>query len=194
MHPTKINKKETKMKRILLATAAAVMLAVPAMAGDLPSRKVVIEAPAPAPRLPFFVGINGGGNWTTGVGKVGDGQFGSVGFNAGYEVNNYLRGELAYDHLFGQSVKALNSVTGSADLVTGNMILQYPINGFTPYVIGGLGYRWGYFKDELVYNVGAGVRYDLTQTVSLDARYRFVSDFNNNTNNNLFTLGFGVKF
>ena len=171
-----------------IITLAAIVASTAALATDLPSK---MAAPAPAPvasasSLPFFVGIRGGdlyknevNNWT-------------VGGNAGYEANKFVRVEVDYDH-FSDKNKL-----GKAEVVTGNAIGQIPLNFFniTPYALAGVGYAWNDIKNQNVYNVGVGVRYGLTKNFEIDARYRHLANFKNETGtkNDAFTAGVNYKF
>src|SRR3984893_1245062 len=97
--------RETRMKRILIASALALATAAPAFAADLP------PAAAPPPRAPvayipaapvfswtgFYVGLNAGGafgnsSWTTPVGSVG--SFSTIGALFGGQIGgNYQIGQ-----------------------------------------------------------------------------------------------------
>jgi len=171
-----------------IITLAAIVTSSAALATDLPSK---MAAPAPAPvassaNLPFFAGVRGGdlykaevNNWT-------------VGGNAGYEVNKFARVEVGYDRLNNKS-KALKS-----DVVTTNAIAQLPLNFFniTPYALAGVGYKWSHAKDEAIYNVGGGVRYEFAKNLELDARYRHIAGVKKDkyTTTDAFTTGINYKF
>ena len=169
-----------------IITLAAIVASTAALATDLPSKR---EPTAPtftqSKSTPFFVGIRGGDlykdevhNWT-------------VGGNAGYEVNKFSRVEVGYDRLNNKDDKSLTS-----DIVTGNAIAQLPFSLFniTPYALGGIGYKWSDNKNTSIYNVGGGVRYGVTNSVELDARYRYISDFKNEVSTNAITAGVNYKF
>lgn len=172
------------MRKLLIAVAT--LAATSAFAGDLPSRKT---APLPPTRevqsdSGFYAGIRGGVVFTDNV---------TVGAGAGYQFNKFVRGEVNYDYLNNDG----NKVNGmSSSVVTGNVIGQYPLAqwNLTPYALAGVGYRWSDFKNEPVWNVGAGVRYGVTKNVELDARYRYISSFQNERQGNAFTLGLNYKF
>mgnify|MGYP003654518730 CR=1 FL=1 len=167
-----------------IITLAAVVASSAALAADLPSR-----SPASAPVFaqtsnPWYVGARAGStykdevaNWTAGV-------------NGGYEVHKYARVEVGYDRFNDKNVS-----NNKQDVVIGNVIAQYPIFlSITPYAVAGVGYSWSGLKDEAVYNVGAGVRYDLTKNLEVDARYRYISNFDSDRTNNAFTAGVNYKF
>jgi opacity protein-like surface antigen len=162
-----------------IVTAAALLASTAAFASDLPRRSA---PPAPVftqAASPYYVGVNGGLDY-----KKDDQKF-SVGGNAGYEVNSYVRGEVGYDYL---------NNADKTHVVTGNFIVQFPIMTLTPYALAGVGYRWTDIKNDYVYNVGGGVRYGVTKNIELDARYRFVTDFDNLKQNNVISLGANYKF
>lgn len=166
--------------------AAVVLSATTAFAADLPSRKYappapVVERPA---HMPFFIGLNAGGTTKT--------ENGTVGAVAGYEFNQYFRAEGTYDHYFGKSVPFGPNIV--EDAVALNGVVSYPFGAFSPYALAGVGYRWSDVANEGIYNVGLGARYALTERVELDGRYRFISNFDNNRTDNVFTVGMNVKF
>jgi opacity protein-like surface antigen len=171
-----------------IITLAAIVTSTAALSSDLPSK---MAAPAPAPvassaSLPYFAGVRGGDlyknevhNWT-------------VGGNVGYEANKFVRVEAGYDRFNDKDN------TGKADVVTGNVIGQLPLNFFniTPYALAGVGYAWNDVKNQTIYNVGGGVRYGLTKNFEIDARYRHIFNFKNETGtkNDAFTAGVNYKF
>lgn len=167
-----------------IVTAAALVVSTAAIASDLPSRR-----PAPAPVFtqasPYFVGVRGGLNY-----KAGDQNY-TVGGNAGYEVNSYVRGEVGYDFL-----ENSNDNSKRQNIVTGNVIGQYPlaILSMTPYALGGVGYRWMEGENRAIYNVGGGVRYGVTGNIEVDGRYRYITDFDKTKTDNVFSLGVNYKF
>jgi opacity protein-like surface antigen len=180
----KINNKEKNMFKSIV-TVAALLASTAAFASDIPSRKA---APAPVftqKASPYYVGVRGGLDYKK------DDQNYTVGGNAGYEVNSYVRGEVGYDYVNNSDDK-----TKTGHIVTGNVIGQYPIATFlvTPYGLGGVGYRWADVKNEAIFNVGAGVRYGITKSFELDGRYRYISNFKNENTNNVLTLGVNYKF
>lgn len=172
------------MKKSFLVLAAVVASGA-ALAGDLPSRTTAPLPPErPVADSGFYAGVRGGVVFTDNI---------TAGVGAGYQFNKFVRAEANYDYLNNDK----NSVNGlSSSVVTGNVIGQYPLGSFplTPYVLAGVGYRWSDAKNEPVWNVGAGARYAVTKNVELDARYRYVSSFQNERQGNAFTLGLNYKF
>jgi len=164
--------------------AIATLIAGSAVAADLPSRSA---PPAPVVQAPvsWYVGLNGG---------TIAGNSGTVGVNGGLQYGQYIRAEGAYDYA---GTGGGNLMGSNTSLLTGNLIVQYPVDQFkvTPYALAGAGYRWSSVKNEAVYNVGGGVRYGLTSNVDLDARYRYVSSTSDSTRNaSVYTLGVNYKF
>ena len=164
--------------------AIATLIAGSAVAADLPSRSA---PPAPVVQAPvsWYVGLNGG---------TIAGNSGTVGVNGGLQYGQYVRVEGAYDYA---NTGGGNLLGQNTNLLTGNFIVQYPVDQFkvTPYALAGAGYRWSSVKNEPVYNVGGGVRYGLTSNVDLDARYRYVSSTSDSTRNaSVYTLGVNYKF
>ena len=165
------------MRKFIL-TSIAVLMSTAAFAADLPSRTSAPAAPVVA-QLPFFVGVTAGGVFN---------RQPSLGAVAGYEINPYIRGEVAYDHFFSyESNRAVDNLVGNA-------IVQYPVGAFTPYVLAGAGYAWGKTADEAIYNVGGGVRYTLTRNIDIDARYRYINNYDNGRATNVGTLGISYRF
>ena len=72
--------------------------------------------------------------------------------------------------------------------------------GFKPYLLAGIGSQTADVKDGLsgtktVYNVGGGVKYELSKSWEIDTRYRYVNTLNNTQrDNNIVTLGVNYKF
>lgn len=175
------------LKNFLITSLLTSAIATSAVAADLPSRTT---APLP-PQRPvatsdagFYAGVRGGIVFTDNI---------TAGVGAGYQFNRFVRAEGNYDYLNNDK----NTTNGlSSSVVTGNLIGQYPFSSvpLTPYVLAGVGYRWSDAKNEPVWNVGAGARYAVTQNVELDARYRYVSSFQNERQGNAFTLGLNYKF
>jgi opacity protein-like surface antigen len=168
---------------------SGLFLSTAAVAADLPSR----TAPLPPTVVraqqtsPFFVGVHLG---TTNVGQSlwsNNTEF-RVNVRGGYEFSPYVRLEGNYD--YGSSdFSGLRTNT-----ITGNVIGQYRFGSIVPYVLVGGGYRWSGFKNEAVYNVGGGVRYDITPRFEVDARYRYVANFDNRRDENVATVGLNYKF
>lgn len=85
-------------KLFSISAAAAVMLAVPAIAADMPAKAPVYKAPAAviAPSWTgFYIGINGGGAFgTTGASETGL-PIGGAGASGDYNLDHHLSGWLA---------------------------------------------------------------------------------------------------
>jgi opacity protein-like surface antigen len=173
------------MKNVFVALAAITMTTA-AVASDLPRRT---SAPAPvftqAPLTGFYAGVNAGASWdnrdATGV----------AGVTVGYEFNQFLRAEV-------NGLSRFGSRDGQAVTVDG--ILGVPVGRFTPYALVGVGVGFNSFNDssrdaDLIWSVGGGVRYSVTQNWELDARYRHIQNFDTTLrNNDITTLGVTYKF
>jgi opacity protein-like surface antigen len=117
----------------------------------------------------------------------------SYGFAAGREFNPVFRLEAAYDYY------DANSKTKQGQTLVGNAIGQYKIPGtiFVPYALVGAGYGWDTFGNRAIYNIGAGVRAEVTKNVDLDLRYKRVGNFDNvawNNQDSVVTAGVSFKF
>ena len=117
--------------------AIATLIAGSAVAADLPSRSA---PPAPVVQAPvsWYVGLNGG---------TIAGNSGTVGVNGGLQYGQYVRVEGAYDYA---NTGGGNLLGQNTNLLTGNFIVQYPVDQFkvTPYALAGAGYRWSSVKNE----------------------------------------------
>jgi len=190
------------MKKLFTAMFALVAGASVAVAADLPSKSA---AAAPAVSTSAF---NLGG-WYAG-GFVG-GNFDDtnkfkydntpkvIGGVAGYEWNKYIRTEATLDY----NTKAAPTTTKSGETAFVNAVVSYPVFVVTPYLVAGVGYGWGSWDkvvgtntDRPLYNIGGGVRYDITKSFELDGRYRYIDGLTGKKfdNNHVVTLGVNYKF
>ena len=191
------------MKKLITAFVALLAGVSVAAATDLPSRKA---APAPAVStsvvnpMGFYVGGFVGGNFVNYDSYSWNSTPIFVGGLFGYEWNKFLRTEVTFDY----STKAAPTTTKAGQTLFGNAVVQYPIGfGITPYFLGGVGYGWGSWDnvgensmDRVLYNVGGGVRYDLTKSFEIDGRYRYINAAQGPKfdNNHVVTLGVNYKF
>ena len=177
------------MNKYLLSTVAFVA-ATAVNAADLPSKTAPLPPTIPTTEAStqYFAGLHIGSNATT----TQDLWYGSVrgAVRGGWEFSEYARVEANYDYTWSE-LSAARSHT-----VTTNLIGQYKIGYLpvTPYVLAGVGYRWSGIKDEAVYNVGGGVRYDVTSNIEVDGRYRYVSDKDRKRDSNVVSIGANYKF
>lgn len=173
-------------KLLMLATVATMAFATAAFAAD-----PAPADPVKADRNGIYVGGNLGSS-TDNKSRIG------VGAVVGYQVMPYARVELDFDHAW--------RTQGTGNMVTANVIGQYriPNSTVTPYVLAGAGYgfdKFGSLKNHgqvALYNVGAGVRVAVSQSVELDARYRNVRPFEANhaasKEQHLFSAGLNYRF
>jgi opacity protein-like surface antigen len=176
-------------KSIKLAAVSLLALSSVAVAADLPSKT--------QPAIPSVKSITGDTTYYVGgfIGaepKKAEPWYGSLrgGVNAGYNLTSFAAVEAAYEYQY-SPVKALRSNTIFANGV-GQM--KVPFIPVVPYALAGVGYRISDAKDQAVWNVGAGVKYEITSNIDLDLRYRYVSDFDRKAHNNAVTLGAAYKF
>ena len=140
-----------------------------------------------------------------------------IGGAVGVKWNDIIRTEIELSHSRVQA-KSYNSYAGgSFDPASGPIKATYLLgniwadlntgSAFTPYVGGGLGFGWasgdtsfngnnfGYGPGEsgLAYQLGAGVKYDMSENISLDLGYRFKGlndiDFDDNDGGGVYTSG-----
>lgn len=192
------------MKKLITALVALVAVTSTAVAADLPSRGT-----APAPVSTSVFGLNGfyvggsvGGNFATFDNVSYDKTPIFVGLTAGYQWNRYFRTEATFDY----STKAAPTTSEAGQTVFANAVVQYPIGfGVTPYAFGGVGFGWNAwgkgasdFIDDAkpLYNIGGGLRFDLTKSIELDGRYRYIQAINGYKidNNHVISLGANYKF
>jgi hypothetical protein len=177
------------MNKYLLSTAAFIA-ATAVNAADVPSKSVPLPPtnPTTVASTTYFAGVHIGSNASINQ----DLWYGSLrgAVRGGWEFSEYARVEGNYDFAWSER---------SADrshTVTTNLIGQYKIGyvPVTPYVLAGVGYRWTGVKDEPVYNVGAGVRYDITSNIEVDGRYRYITDKDRKRDSNVVSIGANYKF
>jgi opacity protein-like surface antigen len=190
------------MKKLITALFALVAGVSVAAAADLPSKSA---AAAPAVSTSAFnlsgwyAGGYVGGNFDdTNKFKYDNTPkvFGGV---AGYQWNKYLRTEATLDY----NTKAVPTTTKTGETAFANAVVSYPVFGVTPYILAGVGYGWGSWdkvtvtnKDRTLYNVGGGIRYDITKAFEIDGRYRYIDGLTGKKfdNNHVVTLGVNYKF
>jgi len=169
------------MKTLLLATVMALGLTGLAQAAD----------PVNADRSGLYIGGNLGSS-TDNKSRI------DLGGAVGYQVGPYARVEADFDHAWRSN--------GVGNMAMANAIGQYriPNSTLTPYVLAGVGVGIDKFgathtgNSQALYNVGAGMRVAVSESVELDARYRMVHTVDSNKvatrDQNLFTLGAAYRF
>ena len=170
------------MKNTLMA-AAFVALSTAAFAAD----------PVKSDRTDFYAGGSLGAS-TDNHSRT------NVGVNAGVQLGSFFRVEADAD-------RAWRTVGTPGYRVTLNGIGQYriPNSVVTPYVLAGGGYALdglASLKDKngqtAIWNVGAGTRLALSQSVELDLRYREVRPFEDRKvalkQDHVFTAGLNYRF
>jgi outer membrane immunogenic protein len=197
--PSYLRRKQS-MKKTIMTLVATLAMASAAIAADLPSRKTPASPMLTSTDLPtsWYVGVNAGS--TAGTGKFTfDGARGVVGGVVGYEVNPFLSLEGDFtDRIDGRH-------TRGGQMATANAIMQYTVPGtvFTPYALAGAGYGWNAYGDTKgktagLWNVGGGVRVALNSNWDLDARYKYVQQFEERGhklfNENVITTGLNYRF
>lgn len=124
---------------------------------------------APTPLRGFYVGtsVNLSGTDLTESRDLG------VSLTAGYSVTRNIAVEATLSHAFDDGSRA-GGQTGFVNVVAG-----MPLGPVTPYVLAGAGVgvngAGNSDKDpEGLWNVGAGVAYNVTRNWQVDARYRYI--------------------
>jgi opacity protein-like surface antigen len=161
-----VQKKGKNMKKSILALAFILATSVSASAQN------------------FYAGVNAGGVVTDQYNFDAPWSFGAVlGWNL-YKVGPFataIEGTFDYD-----KNKTKTSVI--------NIVPSFALGPVTPYVLGGVGYRMSVLNDEAVYNWGGGIKYNLTKNFEVDARWRRIDNFDNNSKDDRATLGVNYKF
>ena len=143
-----------------------------------------------------YVGL--GGNWEESTTK-GATSTGSVNGRAGYNFNKYIAAEVDVTSAFANGNQHPNTAA------TVNLLAGVPVNfagsAVKPYGLVGTGYDFSYLNHSNtintapVYNVGAGVEYDLNKNVFVDVRYTYVDNYNNSHHGtNQVGAAIGYKF
>jgi opacity protein-like surface antigen len=176
-----------------IATLALLASTVAALATDLPSKSKAPAAPLPilTQETSFYVGGNLGGNLRE------DAQVYSGGVVAGYTVMPFFVIEGTYD--FSRPQNKVHGEYNYGNMVAVNVVPQYklPLMPVTIYALGGVGYRWNTQTDnQAVYNIGAGVKYEVIKNFDVDVRYRRIEGFNSSARNpeDRGTIGLNYKF
>ena len=177
-----MNKYTMSILGLVLTTAAS--------ASDLPSKSNPIApvGKSSTESYDYYVGASFGSIAKTDIKSVYGNLYGNV--RGGWEFSDFARVEADYDFHYNKSA-TLRSHT-----ISGNVIGQYKV-GFvpvTPYVLAGVGYRFADVKNEVVYALGAGVRYDVTSEIEADLRYRYITDRDRKRDSNVITIGANYKF
>lgn len=107
----------------------------------------------------------------------------SFGGNVGTRLYGPLFGEASYDYI-NRNQKVDNRIVG-------NIVVMQPLYHGTAYALAGAGYTTR--ADKWVWNVGVGYRLPVTNTIELDVRYRYLSNFDNRKLNDHHVTG-GVVY
>lgn len=184
------------MKKLMIAISMIAMMGGAALAADLPAKSQVSAdkqlAIAVANDAHWYVGVNTGFNYLDGV-SIDDSQK-ILGATVGYQYNRNVAAELAFTQFFEQD--------GLADegqaLVLNGIALLPTGTAFTPYALAGVGAGFNGLGDngdaQAIYNLGAGVRYAVTESVDLDLRYTHVDAWESSIDTDAVTVGAAFKF
>lgn len=172
------------MKIFAIALLAGLTAATTAMAQG---------AARSAPTAVQGVYVGGSLGWG-GSDFANDGQLTNT-LQLGYQVTRNVAVEASFDYTYSNSNSGDNGQAAFA-----NLILGQPLGKVTPYVLAGAGSgvngsgnRNG--DAETLWNVGGGVKYSLTNNLSLDARYRYIDAWQGEREaSQVVSLGVSYKF
>jgi len=163
----------SKLTAVIIGSVLTIGLSMPTRAADLTPQQ-----PAPTPeqyeQMGFY--LRGDVGWSFLQWGNNDDAV-TVGGGIGYQFDPYLRSDVRVDWSGNYNVAPgadLNMTT-----VLGNVYLDLPnATLFTPYIGAGAGYGWtsvdnGNDKNGFTYSLMAGVSVDLSESVALDAGYRY---------------------
>ncbi len=132
----------------------------------------------------YYAGVNAGGVVTDKFSFDAPWSFGAVlGWNL-YKlgpIGTAVEGTFDYD----KNEKKTGAI---------NVVPSFALGPVTPYVLGGVGYRMSSLKDEAIYNWGGGIKYGITKSIDVDARWRRIDNFDNTSKDDRATLGVNYKF
>ena len=180
------------MQKTILAALAVLASVSVASATDLPSKKTTPAAPAAATSADsnYYVGVN--------AGTVGSStNVYSGGVVAGWNAMPFLAVEGAYNYNFVRDDSGKNNHTVSINALPQYRVSFIPV---TAYALIGTGYRFSASSngnDHTVYNYGGGLKYSLTNSIEVDARYTRTTAYDTvkySGNEDRVTLGLNYKF
>lgn len=182
------------------AVLAAFVCAAPAFAADLVVDEAATPAPAAAP-TGFYATFFAGGSFASGdlTESIPDIPFSFtleseldagfiVGGALGLSVYENLRGEIEFSYMQAD-VKSVSGedisdygFTSTGYNLLGNLWYDFENDtSFTPYLGAGVGYGYNvtgtdgyeYESSGLLYQLGAGVKFDVADSIALDVGYRY---------------------
>jgi len=118
----------------------------------------------------------------------------ATGLVAGYNFNQYVGVEATYDHTYAREHRK------SGDTVFVNGTLGMPAGNFKPFALAGVGQGYNgqgsaHGKSADLYNVGAGVAYEISKNLEAEVRYRRVNQMTgHHDGENVVSLGMNYKF
>jgi len=184
------------MQKTIVSALALIASVAAASATDLPSKSAPVAPSAVSSSASqYYVGGNAG--WDTQSSRAY-----SVGAVAGWNVLPFFAVEGTYD--LGRSDQKTRGDWNYSNTFAVNAVPQYKVPGtdVTAYALGGVGYRWNTVStiaDKSVYNWGGGVKYELTKSFDVDARYRRIDAIESKNRNSTsaedrVTAGVNYKF
>jgi opacity protein-like surface antigen len=179
------------MQKTIVAALALIASTAVASATDLPSKSTPAAPIAPvSSSSQSYFGVNGG--W-----DVKSDRAYSVGAVAGWNVLPILAVEGTYD--LSRADQKVRGDWNYGNTIAVNAVPQYKVPGIgiTAYAIGGVGYKWNTeAADYAVYNVGGGLKYELSKSLDFDGRYRRIEaiDSKKGAPEDRVTAGVNYKF
>lgn len=154
------------MKKLTAIAAAAAMLSSPALAAD---KKGYVE-------------LDSGSTWTQGH---------VLGAKVGLQPMKFVGFETSYTHVF--------NTLAPSEIWTGDVVLSVPVDGIkvVPFVLAGVGYKWQPTLNNAnqgVWEVGAGLKFDVSSDFALSAQYKYQQGLNDRVDMSVVTIGTALKF
>jgi opacity protein-like surface antigen len=183
-------------KAAVVGSILMIGLAGPAFAADLTPPQQGAPTPEQYQQMGFY--LRGDLGWSFLQWGDNDNAV-DVGGGVGYQFNPYLRSDLRVD--WSGNYNVAPGADANITTVLGNLYLDIPTGSmFTPYVGAGAGYGWATVdgggsgdKSGFAYSLMAGVSVDLSESVALDAGYRYREILDGNDPMDHSVLG-GIRF
>ena len=126
--------------------------------------------------------LDSGSTWTQGQ---------VLGGKVGLQPMKFIGVETGYTHVF--------NTLAPSEIWTGDVVLSVPVDGVkvVPFALAGAGYKWQPTLNNAnqgVWEVGAGLKFDVSSDLALSAQYKYQQGFNDKIDSSVVTIGTALKF